>query len=51
MTSKAGPVRDRMIRNDRLGFRLDGQTLGLIERAALLERGKISNGARSAMIA
>ncbi len=37
MTSKAIP------RDDRLGFRLDEQTKGLIERAARLERRKISD--------
>jgi uncharacterized protein (DUF1778 family) len=38
MTSKPNPV----TRPDRLGFRLDEQTKGLIERAALLERRKVS---------
>ncbi len=43
MTSKASPRNDRIIRDDRLGFRLDERTKGLIERAALLERRKISD--------
>ena len=30
-------------RDDRLGFRLDGQTKGLIEQAARLERRKVSD--------
>lgn len=33
----------RITRDDRLGFRLDEQTKGLIERAAQLERRKISD--------
>jgi hypothetical protein len=43
MTSKASLAKDRVTRDDRLGFRLDEQTKGLIERAALLERRKISD--------
>jgi uncharacterized protein (DUF1778 family) len=43
MSSKASPAKDRITRDDRLGFRLDEQTKGLIERAALLERRKISD--------
>ena len=42
MTSKAGHT-VRAIRDDRLGFRLDEQTKGLIERAAQLERRKVSD--------
>jgi uncharacterized protein (DUF1778 family) len=33
----------RVTRDDRLGFRLDEQTKGLIERAAELERRKVSD--------
>jgi len=43
MTSSAIGRRDRINRDERLGFRLDEQTKGLIERAALLERRKISD--------
>jgi uncharacterized protein (DUF1778 family) len=42
MTSKAAR-KERVTRDDRLGFRLDEQTKGLIERAAQLERRKISD--------
>lgn len=42
MTSKA-ITKDRLTRDDRLGFRLDEQTKGLIERAAQLERRKVSD--------
>lgn len=40
---KATVHRDRIARDDRLGFRLDEQTKGLIERAAQLERRKVSD--------
>jgi uncharacterized protein (DUF1778 family) len=43
MTSKASAREERIIREDRLGFRLDEQTKGLIERAAQLERRKVSD--------
>lgn len=43
MMSNARPANDRITRDDRLGFRLDEQTKGLIERAAQLERRKISD--------
>jgi uncharacterized protein (DUF1778 family) len=43
MTSKATGRKDRVVRDDRMGFRLDEQTKGLIERAAQLERRKISD--------
>lgn len=43
MTSKATARKDRITRDDRLGFRLDEQTKGLIERAAQLERRKVSD--------
>lgn len=42
-TSKAPAGQDRVTRDDRLGFRLDEQTKGLIERAARLERRKVSD--------
>ena len=42
MTGKASRTA-RSIRDDRLGFRLDEQTKGLIERAAQLERRKVSD--------
>ena len=37
------PRKDRVTRDDRLGFRLDEQTKSLIERAAQLERRKVSD--------
>jgi uncharacterized protein (DUF1778 family) len=43
MTGKAAARKDRITRDDRLGFRLDEQTKGLIERAAQLERRKVSD--------
>jgi len=43
MTSKASAPKTRVTRDDRLGFRLDEQTKGLIERAAQLERRKVSD--------
>ena len=43
MTSKASDRKDRITRDDRLGFRLDEETKELIERAARLERRKISD--------
>jgi uncharacterized protein (DUF1778 family) len=43
MTAKASARNDRITRDDRLGFRLDEQTKGLIERAAQLERRKVSD--------
>lgn len=43
MTSKASARKERITREDRLGFRLDEQTKGLIERAAQLERRKVSD--------
>ena len=43
MSSKAAARKDRITRDDRLGFRLDEQTKGLIERAAQLERRKVSD--------
>ncbi len=39
----------RIYRDDRLGFRLDEQTKGLIERAAQLERRKVSDFCLSAI--
>lgn len=43
MTSQITTPKSRVIRDDRLGFRLDEQTKGLIERAAQLERRKVSD--------
>ena len=43
MTSKGTASKGRVTREDRLGFRLDEQTKGLIERAAQLERRKVSD--------
>jgi uncharacterized protein (DUF1778 family) len=43
MTSKAAARKERITRGDRLGFRLDEQTKGLIKRPAQLERRKISD--------
>lgn len=43
MTTNAGARKERITRGDRLGFRLDEQTKGLIERAAQLERRKVSD--------
>ncbi len=43
MTGKPAARRARVTRDDRLGFRLDEQTKGLIERAAQLERRKVSD--------
>ncbi len=42
MSSRAAARKERITRDDRLGFRLDEQTKGLIERAAQLERRKVS---------
>ena len=56
MTGKANPRKDRVnreervTRDDRLGFRLDEQTKGLIERAARLERRKVSDYCLTALI-
>ena len=49
MTSKAITHKERIARVDRLGFRLDEQTKALIERAAQLERRKVSDFCVSAM--
>lgn len=43
MTSNASARKKRITRDDRLGFRLDEETKGLIERAAQLERRKVSD--------
>lgn len=43
MTSKGDVRKDRITRDDRLGFRLDEQTKRLIERAAQLDRRKVSD--------
>ncbi len=43
MTSKVTTRKTRITRDGRLGFRLDEQTKGLIERAAQLERRKVSD--------
>jgi uncharacterized protein (DUF1778 family) len=43
MTSKSVVRKDRITRDDRLGFRLDEQTKRLIERAAQLDRRKVSD--------
>jgi uncharacterized protein (DUF1778 family) len=43
MTRKATAPKDRIIREDRLGFRVDEQTKALIEQAAQLERRKVSD--------
>jgi uncharacterized protein (DUF1778 family) len=43
MASKDSARKDRIARDDRLGVRLDEQTKGLIERAAQLERRKVSD--------
>ena len=43
MSSNASARKDRVTRSDRLGFRLDEDTKDLIERAAQLERRKISD--------
>lgn len=42
MKSNAAP-KERVTRDDRLGFRVDEQTKSLIERAAQLERRKVSD--------
>ena len=42
-TPKPDARKERITRDDRLGFRLDEQTKGLIERAAQLERRKMSD--------
>ncbi|UPY36108.1 DUF1778 domain-containing protein [Sediminicoccus sp. KRV36] len=42
-TGKASAPKPRITRDDRLGFRLDEQTKGLIERAAQIERRKVSD--------
>lgn len=42
MPSKSTVSKERVPREDRLGFRLDEQTRALIERAALLERRKLT---------
>ena len=49
MTSKAIAHKERITRDDRLGFRLDEQTKALIERAAQLERRKVSDFCVSAI--
>ncbi len=43
MISKATARKERITRDDRLGFRLDEQTKELIEHAAQLERRKVSD--------
>ena len=43
MTRQSAVRKDSLARDDLLGFRLDAQTKGLIERAAQLERRKISD--------
>jgi uncharacterized protein (DUF1778 family) len=43
MPAKTAARQDRITRDDRLGFRLDEHTKGLIERAAQLERRKVSD--------
>jgi uncharacterized protein (DUF1778 family) len=42
MTRKSAVRKERVSRDDRLGFRLDEQTKALIERAAQLERRKLT---------
>ena len=49
MTGKATVRKERITRHDRLGFRLDEQTKDLIERAAQLERRKVSDYCVSAI--
>ena len=49
MPTRLAPPNDRVARVDRLGFRLDEQTKALIERAAQLERRKVSDFCVSAM--
>jgi uncharacterized protein (DUF1778 family) len=49
MTSKSVAHKERITRDDRLGFRLDEQTKALIERAAQLERRKVSDFCVSAI--
>ena len=43
------PLRDAAVRAERLGFRLDRETKTLIERAALLERRKLTDFCVSAL--
>lgn len=43
MARRATAQKERIVRTDRLGFRLDEQTRALIERAAQLERRKVSD--------
>ena len=49
MTGQAVAPKERIARDGRLGFRLDDQTKGLIERAAQLERRKVSDYCLSAI--
>ena len=49
MPANVAPPNDHLPRADRLGFRLDEQTKALIERAAQLERRKVSDFCVSAM--
>lgn len=49
MTNRAAARSPRITRDDRLGFRLDEQTKVLIERAAQLERRKVSDYCLSAI--
>lgn len=43
MSQKSTSQKERITRDNRLGFRLDEQTKALIERAAQLERRKVSD--------
>ncbi len=49
MTGKPNVCKERIYRDDRLGFRFDEPTKGLIERAAQLERRKVSDFCLSAI--
>ena len=50
MVRKTPARKERIARGDRLGFRLDEQTKSLIERAAQLERRKVSDFCLTALI-
>jgi len=49
MARKSAVEKERIPRDDRLGFRLDEQTKALIERAAQLERRKLTEFCVSAL--
>lgn len=49
MTMVATAMRDRRLREERLGFRVDEPTKALIERAAQLERRKLTDFCMTAL--